>query len=607
MKGILKVLLLSMAVILMSSCTGQKKEDRDKSPQEILGNSDYLAFSYGGYRQGTRDVVPTVAEVKEDMRILSALGVGIIRTYNASQYAQAAHLLKAIRELKDEDPKFEMYVMLGAWIDCLGAWGDTIDHQVEDPVNNAAEIEATVAMVNEYPDIVKIIAVGNEAMVHWASNYFVPPGVILKWVEYLQELKKNGKIPADTWITSSDNFASWGGGDSSYHNDDLTSLMKAVDYISMHTYPFHDSHHNPAFWPTPADEEGFSDLEKIDAAMERAKDFVISQYQSVFDYMSSLGIGKPIHIGETGWATTDGLLFGANGTRAADEYKQKLYYEHMREWTGEMGMSCFYFEAFDERWKDQGDPMGSENHFGLINLQGEAKYALWDRVDEGVFDGLTRNGIPIGKTYNGDEARLMADVHVPPLSSEQDVLKTTWKNSHRSAGETVTEATYVVLHESLIPDGEKDITYPSSFLKLNAWEGTCGIKMTTDGVIEITTGTGDWWGCGLEMESGARGENLSTFKEGILHFEIKGNVTQEFNLGFQTGLFPRGDQVNNFITFGAEQPREITKNWSSYSIPVSDLDKGANFTDVTSIIYLTGVKDSGRKHIYLKNIYFTDQ
>jgi hypothetical protein len=57
--------------------------------------------------------------------------------------------------------------------------------------------------------------------------------------------------------------------------------------------------------------------------------------------------------------------------------------------------------------------MGSENHFGLINLQSEAKYALWEKVDDEIFKGLTRNGKPITKTYNGDEKVLWLDVKTP--------------------------------------------------------------------------------------------------------------------------------------------------------------------------------------------------
>jgi exo-beta-1,3-glucanase (GH17 family) len=386
----------------------------NKTAAEILGNPDYLAISYGGYRAKTRDIQPTIEQIKEDMKILSAMGIKMLRDYNV-QLQHAPNLLEAIQQLKAADKSFEMYVMLGAWIDCKHAWTDKEpDHEVESAQANAAEIQRAVDLANAYPDIVKIIAVGNEAMVRWATSYFVRPDVILKWVNHLQDLKRSGDIAADLWITSSDDFSSWGGGDPSYHTYDLEALIKAVDYVSMHTYPMHNSHYNPYFWIVPADEEALEDQQKIEAAMLRARQFVIEQYEGVSNYMKSLGVDKPLHIGETGWATVSSGDYGAHGSRAADEYKSGLYYQHMREWTNENNISCFYFEAFDECWKDLSNEAGSENHFGLINLQGEAKYGIWDQVDKGLFDGLTRDGQVITKTCNGDRKALMADVLVPP-------------------------------------------------------------------------------------------------------------------------------------------------------------------------------------------------
>jgi hypothetical protein len=145
--------LLSGALLI--SCQSKP----NKSAAEILGNPEYPAISYGGYRQNTREVVPMVEELKEDMLILEALGIKVLRTYNTQQFAQAEMLLQAIHELKEADPSFEMYVMLGAWIDCLGAWTGEPDHSQEDPVNNRAEIDAAVELTKKYPDIVKIIAV----------------------------------------------------------------------------------------------------------------------------------------------------------------------------------------------------------------------------------------------------------------------------------------------------------------------------------------------------------------------------------------------------------------------------------------------------------------
>jgi len=378
----------------------------------ILGNPAYLAISYGGYRHVDHDIEPTIEELKEDMKLLAAMGIKILRTYKV-HLPQASNLLAAISELKKEDASFEMYVMLGAWIDCKNAWTDLAPDHNSESDRNAIEIATTVALAKKYPGIVKIIAVGNEAMVKWAASYYVQPNVILKWVHHLQDLKKSGALSKDLWITSSDDFSSWGGGGAEYHTPDLEKLIKAVDYISMHTYAYHNSHYNPGFWEVPVAEKELSAIEKVDRAMLRAKSFAMTQYNNVKNYMISLGIDKPIHIGESGWATKSNGFYGQNGSRATDEYKQGLYYQHLREWTNKEKISCFYFEAFNEQWKDAGNPLGSENHFGLINFEGEAKYPLWEAVDAGVFEGLTRNGKTITKTYNGDTALLMKDVLVP--------------------------------------------------------------------------------------------------------------------------------------------------------------------------------------------------
>lgn len=415
-------LLIALAFLFWSMSCNQKNRDEKQSmdnkinevtAREILGNPKYTAISYEGYRERSREMQPTVEQLREDLRILSAMGVKIIRTYNV-QYPHAANVLKAITELKKEIPGFEMYVMLGAWIDCKNAWTDQKpDHNTESE-HNEAEIDRAVKLANQYPDIVKVLAVGNEAMVKWAESYYVQPSVILKWVVYLQGLKVEGKLPTDLWITSSDDFASWGGGDTSYHTEDLEKLIKAVDYISMHTYPYHNTHYNPEFWYVPEEQQGLSDLEKVDAAMARARDFAAAQYKAVSDYVKSLGVEKPIHIGETGWATVSDGYYGPDGSRATDEYKQGLYYRHMREWTDREGISCFYFEAFNEKWKDARNPVGSENHFGLFTIDGKAKYPVWELVDKGVFQGMKRGGNAILKTYDGNLDALLKEVLPPP-------------------------------------------------------------------------------------------------------------------------------------------------------------------------------------------------
>lgn len=398
--------------LMMVSCTTKSNDCIEMTAEKILGNPNYQAICYGGFRTNSRDKEPSLAEIKEDLKILSTMNIKVIRTYNV-HFKEAENLLQVITEMKRQNADFEMYVMLGAWIDCKNAWTDLPPIHDQESESNATEIKEAVRLANQYPAIVKIIAVGNEAMVKWATGYYVTPNIILKWVNHLQGLKKQSKLPSSVWITCSDNFASWGGGDESYHVDDLNQLIKAVDYISMHTYPMHDTHYNPVFWHLKENQQSLSDKEKINALMLHSRDYAISQYQSVVKYMKSIGVNKPVHIGETGWASQSNEHYGAKGSKATDEYKSARFYQLMREWSNKQKISCFYFEAFDENWKDSANPEGSENHFGLINLKGQAKYALWDAVDKGAFKGLTRNGKPITKTFNGDEKQMWKEVLMP--------------------------------------------------------------------------------------------------------------------------------------------------------------------------------------------------
>ena len=419
MKSNLKLIITILVLIIGFGCSSKKevKEDikEEMTAAKILGNPDYLAISYGGYREKSREEQqPTIPQLKEDLKLMHAMGIRIIRTYNVQpELPHAANILEAIHQLKKEDVGFEMYVMLGAWIDCLNAWtGKVPNHEIESD-QNEGEIARAVALANKYPDIVKVIAVGNEAMVRWATSYFVRPNVILKWVNHLQDLKKEGQLSKDLWVTSSDDFSSWGGGDPSYRVKDLEDLIKAVDYVSMHTYPYHYSHYAPDFWKVPESDNNLSDIEKIDNTMFRALEKSKQLFQDVSEYVKSIDSTKTIHIGETGWATVSSGHYGVNGSRATDEYKQGKYYQLLRDWTIKEAISCFYFEAFDEQWKDAQNPDGSENHFGLFTLIGEAKYPIWDLVDKGVFKDLKRGGKTITKTFNGDKEALMKTVLVP--------------------------------------------------------------------------------------------------------------------------------------------------------------------------------------------------
>ena len=166
-RPLLRHVLIFTLVLGMGSCKERNMNEnsinKNKSAAEFLGHPEYKAISYGGYRTLTREDQPSLSQIKEDLKILSALGIKVIRTYNL-QLDQASNILKAIRALKSQEAGFEMYVMLGAWIDCQGAWSQNQpNHDIEDQENNNSEITKAITLANQYPDIVKIISVGNEA------------------------------------------------------------------------------------------------------------------------------------------------------------------------------------------------------------------------------------------------------------------------------------------------------------------------------------------------------------------------------------------------------------------------------------------------------------
>ena len=414
-----KIRCFIISLFLLASCSQSGDLSMNKSAKEFIGNPDYPAISYGGYREKSREQQPTINEIKEDLLIMHAQGFRVFRTYDL-HHPFAENTLKAIREIKQADSDFEMYVMLGAWIQCKDAFTENPIHEEEDFEGNKFEITEAVRLAQEYPDIVKIIAVGNEAMVHWAWSYHVPPKFVLKWVKYLQELKASGDLNDDLWVTSSDNFASWGGGSDDYHNDDLDELIRSVDFVSMHTYAFHDTYYNPSFWNLDAIPENVDKQDTIKQAMKRAVDYELNQFDSVKKYVHEIDPSKEVHIGETGWSSVASELYGYGGTEAADEYKLGLYYQMISDICYSMSLTCFYFSAFNEPWKDSTNENGSENHFGLFTVEGKAKYPLWEQVDNGVFNNLTRGGNPIEKTYNGNFEALLKDSNIPPITIKEE-------------------------------------------------------------------------------------------------------------------------------------------------------------------------------------------
>ena len=112
--------------------------------------------------------------------------------YNEISYYSAPRTTQEKKSLDEVDPELlETYEKLGI-PEAERKYLAGVTAQYESEVvyhRNREDLEKLGVLftdmdtaVREYPDIVKVLAVGNEAMVRWATSYYVQPSVILKWV-----------------------------------------------------------------------------------------------------------------------------------------------------------------------------------------------------------------------------------------------------------------------------------------------------------------------------------------------------------------------------------------------------------------------------------------
>ncbi|WP_185976685.1 hypothetical protein [Catenovulum sediminis] len=392
-----------------------------------------------------------------------------------------------------------------------------------------------------------------------------------------------------------------GGGPDVYHTGDLLKLAAAVDFISVHTTAFSHSYYEGDFWLVPEAQEKFAVQRQVDAAMQRALDYTLAQYHNTVQYIKKAGIDKPVHIGRVDWASQSDELFGQAGSKAADEYKAGVFHQAIERWSLNNQITAFYYQPFDTHWHHP-NPANEENNFGLINTQGQVKFALWALYEQGVFEGLTRAGKSLTKTHQGQKKFILNELQAPDFVSQTPLAQSKQYNQKIQTGDAVKKQFYVLTHQTMTQNTES-VSYPSRILKFQPWHNTSEIGILPNGVIKVKTGSRNWWGGTVKLDS-SKGENLSDFKSGSLHFEIKGDTSSTFNIGFRSGDPLDGTLVNNFIQMGPKGKYPLTQSWIKMSIPLSQMDKGANFKNVTEPLYFLGVSDFDGKHIYIKNLYY---
>ncbi|MBN2414568.1 glycosyl hydrolase [bacterium] len=344
----LSAAMLFLALFLFSGCTSDTPiSGAVKQQKRHLLAGEVRAVAYSGFRHGQHPdrgsgaVNPSEAEILEDLRILSKDDLfNLIRLYDSNENSEM--VLKVIR-----DHGIRMKVLLGAWLDAEfsnheGCWWlsgpipqETLDANRR---KNERQIDNTIRLANEYNDIVVAVNIGNEALVSW-NDHMVPLESVVAYVRQVQ-------AAIEQPVTVADNFAWW--------RDHGAPLAEVVDFIMVHTYPL---------WEGKDIDEGLS--------------FTIENIQEVRKTIPD----SPMIIGEAGWAT----IANEFGERASEE-KQARYFRELYDWAAEMNITAFFFEAFDEDWKPDGNPdlnpLGAEKHWGLFTVDRKAKQVMYDRYPE---------------------------------------------------------------------------------------------------------------------------------------------------------------------------------------------------------------------------------
>jgi exo-beta-1,3-glucanase (GH17 family) len=297
----------------------------------------HRAICYSGFRSGQHPdrgngaVNPSDQEILEDLKIISGkANFELIRLYDSQINSEA--VLRLIKE-----NKLNIKVMLGAWLDaeinnphCPWMKEPYSKEKIAGNIlANRAEVDRAIRLAKQYPKIVVAVAVGNEALVDW-NDHMVPLESV---IAYVRKVKKAIEQP----VTVADNYEWW-----AKHG---AELAKEIDFVSVHIYPIWEE-------------------KDIDAAM----DYSIANMQAVRQALPD----SRLVITEAGWAT----IASEFGKRASEE-KQARYFREIFEWSKEMNITTFFFEAFDEDWKgDPNNPLGAEKHWGIYNIDRKPKLIM---------------------------------------------------------------------------------------------------------------------------------------------------------------------------------------------------------------------------------------
>ncbi|OAI04360.1 exo-beta-1,3-glucanase [Methylomonas methanica] len=275
-----------------------------------------MSLSFAPFRDGFSPIkqkFPLPEHIDEDLGLLADKTFGI-RTYST---------LGGMESTPDFARKYGVDMILGGWL------GDGKE-------GNALELEALIKSANAHPDVVKRVIVGNEVLLRNDLD-------VDSLIGHIREVKQAINQPvsyADVW--------------SIYLR--YPQLFNEVDFVSIHILPY---------W------------EDEPIGINRAAEHIERIFKQVEDKMLSMGLNKPILIGESGWPG----IGRQRGYARPSIVNQTKFIRSMVQVANQHGFDYNLVEAFNQPWKSQHEGVVGAN-WGLMSIDRKSILSLAGSVSE---------------------------------------------------------------------------------------------------------------------------------------------------------------------------------------------------------------------------------
>jgi exo-beta-1,3-glucanase (GH17 family) len=299
------------------------------------------SLSFAPFRDGQSPfsrTYPSREQIDQDLRILSAQAAGL-RTYTSLEG------MAAVPELAGT---YGLSVTMGAWLDS------------QDAINEA-EVAAVIRLANQYPQVIRRVIVGNEALLRGT----VRPEALAGYLARVRAQIRQPVSYADVWEF-------W---------LKYPQIAEQVDFITIHLLPY---------W------------EDQPAGVEEAARSILTAHRKVAERFP----GKPILVGEAGWPTAG----RSRGPAVPGVVNKARFDARFMALARENGFDYNLIEAFDQNWKIRLEgTVGGK--WGLYRADRSAKFTLGQPVVEDA-DWPLKAGL----AWALAAALLLATLHAgPPL------------------------------------------------------------------------------------------------------------------------------------------------------------------------------------------------